>query len=187
DNNAHGLQLITLNPWQNTLLNPDDDEEGDDLGISGKTVLNHGFRIVGPDDLTTSISEVSIAKLGGLGLNRLEDLSNETLEMLRTTGQLETIPLAAPLIIAPGEDYVFVFDGERSDLPSELLSRGNFMLLNRPDLVDEELFLFARSTNVRSYGVIGGGVFVPEPSSIILLLVSCIAVSCYCHLRTTRM
>lgn len=165
-NNAHGLQLITLNPWQNDLLNPEDDEPGEDLGITGKTVLNNGVRIVAPDDLTTSITEISLAKIGDLGLKQLEDLSGETLELLRTLGLLETIPLSSPIVLGPGEDYVFVFDGERSDLPSDMLGRGNFMLMNRPDLANEELFLFAGNSNVKTYGVIGSGVYVPEPRTL---------------------
>jgi hypothetical protein len=39
-------------------------------------------------------------------------------------------------------------------------------------LVDEELLLFARSSgNVRTYGVIGGGVFVPEPATLAMLCI----------------
>jgi hypothetical protein len=187
DRNGHGIQLIAINPWQNTFLNPDDDEPDEDFGISGKTVLNNGFRIVGTDDLTTLITEVSLAKIGDLGLNQLEDLSSETLELLRTTGRLETIAFSSPIPLAPGEDFVFVFDGQTGDLPRELIARGNFMLLNRPDLVDEELFVFTRSSgNVRTYGVIGGGVFVPEPAAFVLLCLGLIGVLWTRRRGTTR-
>lgn len=173
DDNAVAVGLVTIPPWQNSLLNPDDDQEGDDLGISGKTVTAKGFRIVGPDDLTTTISEVSFAPIADLNISRLEDLSSATLEELRTLGRLETVLLSSPITIGPGDDFVFVLDGERSDLPADLLGQGNFQLLDRPDLADEELFVFADTGSVRTFSVINSGVFVPEPSAIVAMLMGC--------------
>lgn len=174
NDNGEPIGLVTIPPWQNTILNPDDDQPGDDLGISGKTVAAKGFRIVGPDDLTTTITEVSFAPIAGLGISQLEDLSSETLEELRTLGLLNTVSLPSPIAIAPGEDFVFVLEGERSDLPADLLAEGNFELLDRPDLADEELFVFADTGSVRTFSVINSGVFVPEPSTPVIMLAGCV-------------
>jgi hypothetical protein len=48
------------------------------------------------------------------------------------------------------------------------------LVLNRPELAEEQLFIFAQSWgatgNMRTFSLVDAGMFVPEPSATLLLL-----------------
>jgi hypothetical protein len=63
------------------------------------------------------------------------------------------------------------------------------MLLDRPDLVGKELFVYVESQNadfvVGSYSLVGRGTFVPEPAALSLLVMAAIG-SLLAHQRNFR-
>ena len=88
---------------------------------------------------------------------------------------VEDIPDFGEQLLAPGSDFIIVFEGTEDDLPPDVQKNGNFMILNRPEYLDQELFVFARSMAlegegvVGTYALLGTGVIVPEPATLALL------------------
>lgn len=141
---------ITLDPGNPGGLVARDDGMGgenaiieDDFAEPG-VVLTRGFRIRN-GDATVTLNEIDFAAVGGLNL-RLETMTSRMANALRASGRLETVPLPAPITLERDEEFVVILEGSRDDLPRELLESGNFVILDRPGLMDEELFIVARSS-----------------------------------------
>ena len=115
----------------------------DDFAEPG-VVLTRGFRIRN-GDATVTLNEIDFAAVGGLNL-RLETMTSRMTNALRASGRLETVPLPAPITLERDEEFVVILEGSRDDLPRELLDGGNFVILDRPGLMDEELLIVARSS-----------------------------------------
>jgi hypothetical protein len=115
-------------------------------------VLARGFRIVASD--RSLVSNLMLANARGLDL-KLEDLNRNTLNELREKQLVEEIKDFGVRQLGRGEDFLIVLEGEVDDLPKEVVEKGNFLLLNRPDLLKSELFVFARSLGQQQEAEIG--------------------------------
>lgn len=82
--------------------------------------------------------------------------------------------------LAAGADLIVVLQGTLDDLPPALLQTHNYIMLNRPDLIGHELFVFGEAADPNmpnniagTFGLVGepaitgGG--VPEPAALGLL------------------
>ena len=133
-------------------------------------IIGRGIRIVNSFNTPSDVVQLGLANVEGLNL-QLEDLNRDTLEMLVRDKRLEFLQVD-PTFLDDGEEVLLLLDGKADDFPGKVIQ------LNRPDLLDVELFVFARSETdeavVGSYGLLGRlpitGVLVPEPSSLVLCL-----------------
>ena len=137
----------------------------------------------GGSDISATVTELSLAIVTGMGLG-LEDLNAETMANLDTLGLLEPVPNFDPVLIGGDdpvpEDYIIVLEGGVADLPAEIQQQGNYLLLNRPELLQEEVFVFSRSVDgtnaVANYSLLGTPVRIPEPSIACLIAVAALGV-----------
>jgi hypothetical protein len=79
--------------------------------------------------------------------------------------------------LPPGGEYFFLLEGLIDDLPPEIQTGGNWMVLSAPPgTADDQMFVSVRSrgasTTVANYALLNTPVFVPEPASVLLLLAS---------------
>ena len=102
------------------------------------------------------------------------------MDRLREAKLLELVDGFDQQTIGPGDDFFVVLDGS-DDLPSEILRKGNFLILNRPDLLNQELLVTAMSqTNgamVQTTALLGlpANTRVPEPVTLSLLAIGALA------------
>jgi len=175
DGTSSAAPLLSFHEWSNTIVTGTPAAPPDlsgTLDMRGEIkVLARGFSIIAPEG-GGLVSHLGLACVDGLGLG-LDDLNRETLGMLRERQMLEEILDFGERTLEPGEEFVVVLEGGPQDLPPELLESENFMFLDRPMYLDQELFIFARSQNqdlvVGTYGLLGTGVITPEPASLTLL------------------
>lgn len=168
--------LISFHDWSHTVVvgtAAPPDPDGDGLDMAGKiSVLARGFRIVA-SDVPMLVSELALAPVKDMGL-MLEDLNRETMVTLQRNNVLELVDQFDERTIGPGEDFIIVLDGS-DNLPSDILKKGNFLIMNRPDLLDQDLFVTAISQTdlaiVHTYALLGLPVNarVPEPATMVLL------------------
>ena len=167
------VSLVNIFDWFAATPGPDPCEEENGLHIRPSDIIEAaGFQLLN-SDLATRVTEVGFAPIAGLGLTGA-DLGSELLGRLRSLGLLEEVPDFEPIELGAGEEFVFVLEGERADLPPELVARGNYAILNRPELMDGELLAYAitqgANGTVVAFSLLNGGVFVPEPSAMGMLL-----------------
>jgi len=181
------VNLVTVFNWLNmgppgmgNNLDNFDEVIFDDARDPGE-VLAAGIAVLN-GELAATITEVSFAPVGGLDLS-LSDLNSDTLEQFRRDGRLETLRIPS-IDLDTEELFVLVLDGTLDDLPPELIASGNFLLLDRPDLLDEELFVFVGSQSnqvpLGSFSLLNSGVFVqstPEPSTFTLSALGLLSLS----------
>ncbi|MFC1633276.1 LamG-like jellyroll fold domain-containing protein [Planctomycetota bacterium] len=118
-----------------------------------RRVLARGIRLVAPD-VESRVFNLALANVTGRELT-LDDLNRNTLEQLQSEEALEYVDEFQERIMQPGEDFIIVLDGNEPSLPGEILERGNFLILDRPDLLEGEVFVFAQSTDVLGTGSVG--------------------------------
>lgn len=176
DGTETNAPLMSFHDWSHTVVvgtaaPPDPDGEG--LDMAGKiSVLARGFRIVA-SDVPMLVSQLALAPVGNMGL-MLEDLNREMMVTLQRNKLLELVDQFDERTIGPGEDFIVVLDGS-DNLPDDILQKGNFLIMNRPDLLDQDLFLTAVSQTdlaiVNTYALLGLPVNarVPEPATMVLL------------------
>ena len=172
--------LLSFHDWNNAhevVPRPAEMPEG--INMYPERIVAQGIRIVAPDNVDAAvIDEITLLPAEGLDL-RLADLTRDTLQ--KHIADAIFVELLEDIKLTPREDFFLILDGSTADLPDEMLQNGNFMLLNRPDLLAGDLMIFGRSTNgtmtigtfaLLGTGVIGfqGGPTVPEPSAVMLLL-----------------
>jgi hypothetical protein len=155
---------------------------GDPLEGLPFSVRAQGMRLVNNDTpgLVTEVALAIVDDLGlGLDLERaLPLLNRDLLEFLRDSGRLEILTEFQPRLLGPGEDFFIYFQGTIDDLPPEVVAQGNFLLLNRPDLLGHELFVYAQSRSggaiTGTYALLGNpavtGGAVPEPAAVVLFV-----------------
>ena len=144
----------------------------DGLGSRKYDLLAKGFQIVNNAIGPTVISGLAIAPTPDLKPT-LDNLGSDMMDDLSRSGLLINIPIA-PITLGPDEVFVFVLDGTTADLPADLLASGNFMLLSRPDLADEQLFVYtgtgtaAAPARVGNFTFVNTGLLVPTPAAPML-------------------
>lgn len=185
DNSSFDVELLTIFEWANNgdpiPPTPGDTPNfdfiaGDPEGLPSKSydLRAKGFRLLNSTDGTTVVSELALAAVPDMSPS-LDMLGDETRDQLAASGALVPVTFS-PITLDPGEEFIFVLDGTIDDLPPELVTAGNFMLLGRPDLADPQLFVYAASGTaaepnlVGNYTFLNTGLYVPEPSTALLLL-----------------
>jgi len=168
--------IIGSHSWTNTIVEGTPAIVGgvdDGITTAGKiTVKAWGIRLAN-SELTAQLSSIGLADVEGMNLT-LDQLNRSTLEDL-VRAQKVMFPLGeSTRSLAPLDDFFLILQGSIDDLPSEMRQKQNFILLNRPDLVGKELFVFSQGRagdfTVGNYALIGRDPIVPEPPSVILLL-----------------
>jgi len=167
--------FLGMHEWSNTIIEgtpaaPD----GDGLSYMEpkQIVLARGFRITA-SDIATRVSGLALACVDDMGLG-LDDLNRGMLAELRKMQVLEEVTNFGEQLLAPGHDFIIVFEGTEDDLPPDVQKNGNFMILDGAQYLDQELFVFARSMALEGEGVVGtyallGTPVIPEPATLTLL------------------
>ena len=200
DNDFVPVNLVSILEWfvQGPVIPNANDDLPDDIVAEGLWELNatqdtlvKGFKIVNNDEETTTlIDELAFAPAPDLpahpGL-----LNTEAKDRLGRDGVLETIPLASPLTLGPGQEYYFILEGLVDDLPRDIQQSGNFMVLTAsPGLMDDQVFVYAassgQSSTVGNFALLNTAVFVPEPSCLTLLTISIASLLAYGWRRRKR-
>jgi len=166
--------LLGFHEWSNTIVEgtPAMGPDGSCYAGPKQHVIARGIRIAA-SDIPTLVSDLALACVDDMGLG-LDDLNREMLTRLREKGMVEDIKDFGQQMLAPGGDFVIVLEGTVNDLPPELLRNGNFMILDRPQYLDQELFVFARSEAQEGRGTFGtfallGTPPIPEPATLALV------------------
>jgi hypothetical protein len=172
--------LLSFHDWNHAYeVVPRADETADGIDMHLERTVAQGIRIVAPDNVDVAmIDEITLLPAEGLNL-RLEDLTRDTLQ--KHMADAVFVELLNEIKLTPREDFFLILDGSTADLPDEMLQNGNFMLLNRPDLLTGDLMIFGSSTNgtmtIGTFALLGtdvigfqGGPTVPEPAAIMLAL-----------------
>jgi hypothetical protein len=128
-----------------------------------------GLVLVTSDSPVNRLANLAIADVTGRNL-KLAELNRTTLENLKSGGQLQVIANFGIREVSPNSEFVVVLQGGTEDLPDNIRTNRNFILLNRPDLLDRELFVFVESSNEESatgmYALIGTPVVGNQPGGV---------------------
>jgi hypothetical protein len=144
--------------------------------------LATGFRLVTPD-VATRLSNLAIADVTGMHLT-LPQLNRSLVQELARAQRLQLLDFPERDFKA-NSDFIFVLEGSADNLPPEVRTNQNFIVLNRPDLAGKELLVFAVSTTpeamVSTYALLGNPPVqnAEVPGLVITRLTDCvIQVSC---------
>ncbi len=168
--------MMSMHVWGERITSetpPPDPPEGGLRQQEDTSNSASGFRIVAPN-VTSMVSQLSFAIVTDLNLD-LDDLNRETMEMLDALGRLEHVTAFDPMQIEANEDFVVVLEGTQGDLPPELIQQGNYLILNRPDLLIEEVFVYVQSeanqATIGNYALLNESPItaIPEPATLALL------------------
>lgn len=167
--------LLGFHEWSNTIVEgtPAAGGAGSCDAEPPPIVIARGLRIAA-SDMPTRVSDLALACVDDMGIG-LDDLNRQMLAELRRKEMVEDIKDFGEQLLAPGRDFIIVLEGTEDDLPPDVQKNGNFMLLDRPQYLDQELFVFARSRGqegeavIGTYALLGTGVIIPEPATLALL------------------
>ena len=188
--------LLSFHDWNHSyevVPRPEDTDEGINMRI--ERVVAEGIRIVAPQNIDGAVLD-EIALLPAEGLNlQLDDLTRDTL--LKHQADAIFLELLRDIELAAGGEFFLVLSGELNDLPDEIQQKGNFMLLDRPDLLAGDLMIFGRSSNgpvtIGTYALLGTDVIgfsgvsrVPEPAGMMLVLLGLVMVPRRFRIRSPR-
>jgi hypothetical protein len=85
----------------------------------------------------------------------LDDLNRRKLDELREKQLVEEVKDFGVRQLRKGEDFYIVLEGDAGDLPKEIVAQGNYLLLNRPDLLKRDLFVYAGSRAEQQEAMVG--------------------------------
>lgn len=112
------------------------------LQLPSPNVLVHSLKL----------ADVSDMPLG------LSDLNGKTMTALQQKGRLIEVADFKKQQLKEQEFFI-VLQGKEGDLPDDIRTKGNFLILNRPDLLDKDLFVFVQSETpdavIGNYALIG--------------------------------
>jgi len=160
--NSCVLPLTTGHDWGNVIASTVAAAEALDDGLttlpSTNIVLARGFSILSSEAPLHRISNLQIADVSGMGLT-LSNLNRRLLFQLQTNGQIMTVSNFGIRTLSSTQEFVVVLQGDVSGLPTNIRSNGNYLILNRPDLLDRQLFAYWQSANDEStmgnFGLLG--------------------------------
>jgi hypothetical protein len=123
------------------------------------------------------LGTVALADVTGMNIP-LDQLNRNLLNQLQAQNRLIFVNTGGA-VLNPGDYFIMALSGTQADLPPDVINSGHFVLLNRPDLLDKELFAFADTTSLAGDAAAGSfallnappivGAFVPEPPSPVLV------------------
>ena len=176
DGTETNAPLLSFHDWSNTIVVGTPAAAGAEGELTTKgtvRVLARGVRLVAPD-VASHLVTLALAPVGGRDL-MLQDLTRGLVTELQREKQLIPIPELSELHLEPGDDFILVLEGSENGLPPDVLEKGNFLILNRPELMEEELFVAAQSmtdeAEVGTFALLGvpPNTRVPEPASLCAL------------------
>gem|GEM_PF-6186648 len=172
--------LLSFHDWNHAYeVVPRADETADGIDMRIERTVAQGIRIVAPGNVDAAvIDEITLLPAEGLNL-RLEDLTRDTLQKHQADAIF--VDLLRDIELDAGGEFFLVLSGQLNDLPDEIQQKGNFFLMDRPDLLAGDLMVFGRSSNgpvtIGTYALLGTGVIgfqggpaVPEPATLLLVL-----------------
>ena len=117
-----------------------------------------GFKIVASDAPQTTISQLKYADVTGMGLS-LSNLNKTGLAQLQQRGMVVTVSNFGTYTLTSNQRFVVILAGSDSCIPSDVATNGHFIIMNRPDLLQKELFLTWQSANsentVQNFAMVG--------------------------------
>jgi len=172
--------LLSFHDWNHAYeVVPRADETADGIDMRIERTVAQGIRIVASGNVDAAvIDEITLLPAEGLNL-RLEDLTRDTLQKHQADAIF--VDLLRDIELDAGGEFFLVLSGQLNDLPDEIQQKGNFFLMDRPDLLAGDLMVFGRSSNgpvtIGTYALLGTGVIgfqggpaVPEPATLLLVL-----------------
>lgn len=159
------LSLLSFHEWTNTIVTdtaslPSGDSVVDTTALDTKGTiyrLGRGIKLVN-SDTRALVSDLLVGRVGDLGL-QLPDLNEEGMHSLIANQRLEPIGEFGERMMGPGDEFYVIFQGNPEDVPPDAREKGSYLILDRPDLLDDELFVFARSRTedgeTGSYALVG--------------------------------
>ena len=172
--------LLSFHEWTNSIVTGTGLSGGAggaamEYGPIAMEVVARGLRIIGPESIASMlVSDLTLAPLGDRNL-MLDQLNRGTLEQLIRDKQVFPVTEFGQRQMGPGDDFYLIFEGTPDTIPPEILKQGNYLFLDRPDLLNGELFVYAQSLAgdalVGNYGLLGVPVNgrLPEPATLCLL------------------
>jgi hypothetical protein len=130
-------------------VSPDETGMDEETTVITNVITAHGFIIGTSDAPSNHLANLKLADVTGRGL-QLQDLNRPMLAQLQTNGVVITVTNFGQRTLVANDSFVVVFEGTTEGLPSALLQKGNFVLLNRPDLIGRQLFVAVDSSNSES-------------------------------------
>lgn len=123
-------------------------------------VLARGLRVVGAANVQSFVSGLAVARIDDQDIG-LKDLDEDLIDVLQSRNLLEEIKDFNPIFLGGQgpEDFIILFQGDEKTLPPEVLDQGNYLVLDRPDLLQGELLITVLSetedAQVRSFAILG--------------------------------
>lgn len=158
DGTSSTAPLLGFHEWSNTVVvgtpaAATGDVSSGTLDTGGEIkVLARGFEII--PSAASNVYDLMFAQVTDLNL-QLEDLNRRTLEELREKQRVEEVKDFGTRLLEPGKSFVIVLEGEKEDLPPELQETGNYLLLHRPELLQEEVMVYAGSQDEEQGPLVG--------------------------------
>jgi hypothetical protein len=112
-------------------------------------VCASGFSIIASQTPQTTISDLQYADVTGMGMT-IGDLNAAGLAALQANNRVTTVTNFGVHTLGSGASFVVLLDGQASCLPPAVLTNGNYLIMNQPQLLSRELFLTWKSTNNQS-------------------------------------
>jgi hypothetical protein len=140
-----------------------------DIGCDLPEPVARGIQI-NNGNFTSTLDELILATTTGMDLS-LSDLNAGLLAVLESQGRTHHISAFGTRTLNPYERFILLLQGDPTDLPDDVLLTGNWLDLNMPELLDEQLFVFFGSEtsggpSIGNYGLLSGE-YMPEPASLV--------------------
>jgi hypothetical protein len=151
------VPVIAWQPWNNSFVLLADPAGPVTGGFDRVPVIvtAHGLRIEN-SNTPVFLSRFGIAIVDGLNIG-LNDLNHNTLDELVQLGRMQFFDES--IFLDSLQDFIIMFDGITEGLSLDAFAGNDFLFVNRPDLVNHELFVYALGRNgniiAGSYGLIG--------------------------------
>jgi hypothetical protein len=179
------VPLVSFSQWNEMVT-------GVNVTTSSRTIIRpgpppeiaaEGIRVTNTEDAPCVLVEFGVAVVDGRGL-RLADLNRDMLGQLVDEGIFETFDIV-PRRLDYGEQLFLVLDGTPTGV-------ANTIFLDRPDLLNHELFIYAETRTldamVGSYALLGTPpitiALVPEPCTLALAAVGMLFLLGYARRRS---
>jgi hypothetical protein len=138
---------------------------------STNTAPGLGISLIASAAPQSVISQLQYADVTGMGLD-LSNLNETGLQTLSSNGLVTTVTNFGVHTLGPFQRFALVLQGTTNSLPPDIATNGNYLIMNRPDLVTRELFLAWQSTNSGSICENFALVGQPAYGSVPLLTIS---------------
>ena len=169
DNTRTNAPLLSFHDWGQTVTGVGVSAgTADGITFENEFAIGFGIRLVNTLNSPSELVELAIADVEGMGL-QLADLNHETMQRLIQAEVMEFVDIP-PMVLDDGEQVLLMLAGESNKFPGRILE------LNRPDLVNREVMLFAKSQDgeaiVGTYALVGRdpNTGVPEPAALLLVV-----------------